>query len=327
MEDEREPKSKTKVEEKSAEQTTGQAMEDDGAALANDVNDVGAADPAVGVEPEDWKRSKFVVVDPFISTKVRPGRFGSVFVSFSPLSRFFKNCANGVSVRVDERFIQECQRAVSLLEAGQPVDSLLGEQLPLFPGEGRPRRPPLRYLQPKKRKSNARGPAPASTSISQTSTGSMQQQRSTTSGFPDPAASSISLSEFLERMRLNRSTTPSVRRQPPLTTNHQPKSFSEQVDDVYNPYLPWIKDSQSAGRQPQAVTAEASGARVVSPQTGGGVEWQSSTSRPAHRPKSVAESVNDLHYPSRIFSKAQQSIARQPPKESSGHTVGNRPFG
>ncbi|KAG8951400.1 hypothetical protein FRC04_006171 [Tulasnella sp. 424] len=311
MVDERDPKSKTKVEEKSAGQATGQdAVEEDGAALANDVNDVAAADPAVDAEPADWKQSKFVVVDPFISTK---------------------NCANGVSLRVNERFIQECQRAVSLLEAGQPVDSLLGEQLPLFPGEGKPRRPPLRYLQPKKRKSNARGPAsPTSTSISQTSAGSMQQQRSTTSGFPDPTASSISLAEFLERMRLNRSTTPatpSARRQPPTTTNHQPKSFDEQINDVYYPALPWLQDSQSTGRQPQSVTAETSGMSVVYPQTGGGVEWQSSTSRPAHRPKSVAESVNDLHYPSRIWSKAQQSITRQPPKESSGHTVGNRTFG
>ncbi|KAG8892907.1 hypothetical protein FRC01_013889, partial [Tulasnella sp. 417] len=84
-------------------------VDDDDAALINDVNDVAAVDPAAGVQPEDWRTSKLVVVDPFLITK---------------------NCANGVSQRVNERFVQECQRAVFLLEAGQPVDSLLGQKLP-----------------------------------------------------------------------------------------------------------------------------------------------------------------------------------------------------
>ncbi|KIO31300.1 hypothetical protein M407DRAFT_19678 [Tulasnella calospora MUT 4182] len=50
--------------------TQGQA-EDDDATLVNDVNDVAPVDPTAGVQPEDWRRSKLVVVDPFLCTKVR----------------------------------------------------------------------------------------------------------------------------------------------------------------------------------------------------------------------------------------------------------------
>lgn len=56
--------------------------EDDDVALANDVNDVAAVDPAAGVQPEDWRKSKLVVVDPFLTAKVRCKPIGGPFCFF-----------------------------------------------------------------------------------------------------------------------------------------------------------------------------------------------------------------------------------------------------
>lgn len=170
------------------------------------------------------------------------------------------------------------------------MDSLFGEKLPLFPGEGKPRRPPLRYLQPRKRKANAPKQASTQSSVSQHSTGVMQQssvsqhsngvmQPSTASGFPDPAAAPMSFPEFLERMRLNHSATNGggVRRQPPSPTpSHQPKLVSsDQVNDVYYPTIPWTTKGSSQVADRSNLASEASSVSMLHH----AVQWQSSIGR------------------------------------------------
>ncbi|KAG8900632.1 hypothetical protein FRB99_005836, partial [Tulasnella sp. 403] len=73
-----------------------------------DVDQVGAEE-----QPKDWARSRLVVVDPFIVSK---------------------NVACTASVKVQERFQQECQRAASMMDLGYPINQLLGDNTPLFNG-------------------------------------------------------------------------------------------------------------------------------------------------------------------------------------------------
>lgn len=225
---------------------------------------------------------------------------------------------------MNERFVQECQRAVFLLEAGQPVESLLGEKLPLFPGEGKPRRPPLRYLQPRKRKANAPKQASTQPSVSQHSTQSSVSQfsvgvmqASTASGFPDPAAASMSFPEFLERMRLNATNGGGVRRQPPSPTpSHQPKPVSDQVNDVYYPTIPWTttKGSQVADRSNLA--SEASSVSMLH----NAIQWQSSVGRYSSsaspdKAKLALGLVDDVYDP-RMLSQGPRFARRSRPGQA-----------
>ncbi|KAG8848439.1 hypothetical protein FRB96_001225 [Tulasnella sp. 330] len=82
-------------------------------------------------QPSAWAKSRLVVVDPFIKVK---------------------NCTSACKPAVIDRFQYECQRAVSMLELGQPVEKLFGDGSSLFAGrDGNPRRTqrPLRQERPK----------------------------------------------------------------------------------------------------------------------------------------------------------------------------------
>ncbi|KAG9003020.1 hypothetical protein FRB93_011307 [Tulasnella sp. JGI-2019a] len=119
-------------------------------------------------QPRTWASSSLVVVDPFITVK---------------------NCTSACKVAVIERFQHECERAISMLELGRPIEALFGDGSPLFSGkDGNPRRTqrpmkmerppkPVRQVQPASASNSAQRSSQDTASAASRSQTSRQVQR------------------------------------------------------------------------------------------------------------------------------------------------------